>query len=66
MTTARKLEWLMIALTACLLIALKQLHYGVTHYNIFLMILFAWTMILIAAFRALKKSGSNTINQDKS
>ncbi len=65
MNTGRKLEWLLIALTAFLLIALKQLHYGVTHYKIFLTILFSWTMILIIAFRALNKNGSNTNTTDR-
>ncbi len=55
MSTRRKLEWLFIALSAGLLVLLKWLHYGVTHYNIFLLILLAWTMVLILVFRAMTK-----------
>ena len=55
MTIRRRLEWLMIVLTIGLLISLKQLHYGVTHYNIFLIILLVWSLILIIAFRSLNK-----------
>lgn len=53
MTLRRWLEWLLIALTAGLLISLKQLHYGVTHYNIFLLILLAWTLIVIVCLSML-------------
>ena len=53
MTLRRWLEWLLIALTAVLLISLKQLHYGVTHYNIFLLILLAWTLIVIVCLSML-------------
>lgn len=53
MSTRRKLEWLLIVLTAGLLLFLKWLHYGVTHYNIFLLVLLTWTLVLILGFRAL-------------
>lgn len=53
MTMRRYLEWLLIALTAGLLISLKRLHYGVTHYNIFLLILLAWTLIMIVSLKVL-------------
>ena len=53
MTLRRYLEWLLIALTAGLLISLKELHYGVTHYNIFLLILLAWTLIVIVCLSML-------------
>ena len=53
MTLRRYLEWLLIALTAGLLISLKELHYGVTHYNILLLILLAWTLILIVCLSML-------------
>jgi MFS superfamily sulfate permease-like transporter len=53
MSTRRKLEWLFIVLTVALLLFLKWLHYGVTHYNIFLLVLLAWTLVLILVFKAL-------------
>ena len=61
MTLRRYLEWLLIALTAGLLISLKELHYGVTHYNIFLLILLAWTLIVIVCLSMLyeKRNQSN-------
>ena len=58
MSMRRKLEWLFIALTAGLLMWLKWLHYGVTHYNIFLLILLAWSLMLIVVFRGLHRPES--------
>ena len=55
MTIRRKLEWMMMALTVGLMIWLKWLHYGVTHYNIFLIILLAWSLVLIVVFRSLHR-----------
>ena len=59
MSMRRKLEWLFIALTAGLLMWLKWLHYGVTHYNIFLLILLAWSLMLIVVFRGLRRLKSD-------
>ena len=53
MTLQRKLQWLLLAATAALLMFLKWLHLGVTHYNIFLLILIGWTLVLVIAFRSL-------------
>ena len=53
MSLQRTLQWLFLAATAILLIFLKWLHLGVTHYNVFLLILIGWTLVLVAAFRAL-------------
>jgi hypothetical protein len=53
MSTRRKLEWLILGLTAGLLILLKWLHIGVTHYNIFLLILIGWSLGVIMAFRVM-------------
>ncbi len=53
MTLQRKLQWLLLAATAALLMFLKWLHLGVTHYNIFLLILIGWTLVLVLAFRGL-------------
>ncbi len=64
MSLRRKLEWMLIALTTGLLMWLKWMHYGVTHYNIFLLILLAWSLVLIVVFRALR--GPETGRPDKS
>jgi len=62
MSTQRKLEWLILAATAGLLILLKWLHIGVTNYNIFLLILIGWSLGVIMAFRVMSwpdRSGQN-------
>ena len=62
MSTRRKLEWLILAATAGLLILLKWLHIGVTNYNIFLLILIGWSLGVILAFRVMSgpdRSGQN-------
>jgi len=62
MNTRRKLEWLILAATAGLLILLKWLHIGVTNYNIFLLILIGWSLGVIMAFRVMSgpdRSGQN-------
>ena len=66
MTMRRKLEWILIAMTGGLMILLKYLHYGVTHYNIFLLVLMVWTLVLIMSLKGLYKKGSQPIEQDKS
>ena len=53
MSLNRIWQWLLLAATAVLLIILKQLHLGVTHYNLFLMILVGWILGLVLAFRVL-------------
>lgn len=53
MKTQRIIEWLMVAGTAVLMLILKKLHLGVTHYNLFLVILIGWCLFVIFAFRAL-------------
>ena len=53
MSLQRILQWLFLALTVVLLVVLKWLHLGVTHYNIFLLILIAWTAVLVIALRFL-------------
>lgn len=53
MSLQRTLQWLLLAATAVLLIFLKWLHLGVTHYNFFLLILIAWTAALVIAYRVL-------------
>ena len=53
MSLQRTLQWLFLAATAALLIFLKWLHLGVTHYNVFLLILVGWTLGLVIVFRML-------------
>lgn len=70
MTARRKIEWLMLALTAGLMVLLDALHLGVIHYNIFLLSLLGWSLGLILIFRALYnrgrgKQGSGPAEQDQ-
>ena len=53
MTLQRTLQWLFLAATAALLMFLKWLHIGVTHYNVFLLILVGWVLGLVIVFRLL-------------
>ena len=53
MSLQRTLQWLFLAATAALLIFLKWLHLGVTHYNVFLFILIGWILGLVLVFRVL-------------
>ena len=53
MSLHRTLQWLFLAATAALLMLLKWLHLGVTHYNVFLLILVGWTLGLVMVFRML-------------
>ena len=53
MSLQRILQWLFLAATAALLMFLKWLHIGVTNYNIFLLILIGWVLVMVIAFRAL-------------
>ena len=53
MTLQRIIQWLFLAVTAALLMFLKWLHIGVTNYNIFLLIMIGWILVLVIAFRAL-------------
>ena len=53
MSLQRMLQWLFLAATAALLMFLKWLHLGVTHYNVFLLILIGWILVLVMVFRVL-------------
>jgi len=53
MSLQRTLQWLFLATTAALLMFLKWLHLGVTHYNVFLLILIGWILVLVMVFRVL-------------
>jgi len=53
MNTHRILEWLTVVGTAVLMLILKKLHLGVTHYNLFLSILLVWSLVVIIIFRVL-------------
>jgi len=60
MTIQRMMEWLAMAATAGLLILMKWLHLGVTNYNVFLLILLGWCLVLIFVFRGLTISQQST------
>lgn len=49
----RTMEWMIVAVTVALMILLKKLHLGVTHYNLFLSILIGWSLAVIVLFRFL-------------
>jgi hypothetical protein len=51
MISQRKIEWLVLAATAGLLMLMKWLHLGVIHYNWFMIILIAWCLGLVIFFR---------------
>lgn len=53
MTIQKKIEWLLLAATAILFLVLKWLHIGTTHYNVFLLIIMGWCLMLVIAFRIL-------------
>ena len=53
MSLQRIIQWLLLAITAALLMFLKWLHIGVTNYNIFLLILIGWILVMVIAFRTL-------------
>jgi len=53
MSRQRVFQWLLLAATAVLLMLLKHLHIGVTHYNVFLLILVGWCLGLVIVFRVL-------------
>ena len=50
MSLKRALQWLLLTATAALLMLLKWLHLGVTHYNVFLLILIGWTLAIVIVF----------------
>ncbi|RLB34091.1 MAG: hypothetical protein DRH20_12535 [Deltaproteobacteria bacterium] len=64
MSGGRMVEWLFLALTVGLMMVLKRLHYGVTHYNIFLLILLGWSLALIIAFRVLSGTVADASAED--
>ena len=53
MNADRIIAWLTVAGTAGLMFLLKELHLGITHYNLFLTILLAWCLQVIVVFRIL-------------
>jgi len=53
MNLQRTIQWLFLAATAALLMFLKWLHLGVTNYNLFLLIMIGWVLVLVIAFRNL-------------
>lgn len=53
MNLQRMIQRLLLVATAALMMFLKWLHLGVTHYNLFLLIMIGWVLVLVIAFRAL-------------
>ena len=53
MSSKRALQWLLLVATAVLMMLLKWLHLGVTHYNVFLLILVGWVLAMVMVFRVL-------------
>jgi len=53
MILQRTLQWLFLAATAALMMFLKWLHLGVTNYNLFLLIMIGWILVLVIVFRIL-------------
>ncbi len=47
------LAWVPIAITALLMYGAKITNLGVTHYNVFLLLLLSWACILIFYYRGL-------------
>lgn len=64
MSLQRILQWLFLAATAALLMFLKWLHIGVTNYNIFLLILIGWVLVLVIAFRTLTADQRSELNNE--
>ena len=64
MTLQRTLQWLFLAATAALLMFLKWLHLGVTHYNLFLLIMIGWVLVLVIAFRVLTADQRPELNNE--
>ena len=56
MSSSRILQWFVLAATACMLMLLKWLHLGGTHYNLFLTILLGWVLGVILLFHRLKRA----------
>ena len=53
MNLQRMIQRLLLVATAALLMFLKWLHLGVTNYNLFLLIMIGWVLMLVIAFRNL-------------
>jgi hypothetical protein len=64
MSLQRIIQWLFLAATAALLMFLKWLHIGVTNYNIFLLILIGWILVLVIAFRVLTADQRSELNNE--
>ena len=64
MSLQRIIQWLFLAATAALLMFLKWLHIGVTNYNIFLLILIGWVLVLVIAFRTLTADQRSELNNE--
>ena len=52
MEKKRIFEWIIVAATAGLLMLLKEIHLGITHFKYFVAVLLVWSLIVIVLFRA--------------
>ena len=57
--------WSAITLTALLMILLRWIHIGVTHYNWFLIILLAWTLVMLMVFRHIGRDPEKAESTEK-
>ena len=64
MNLQRMIQRLLLVATAALLIFLKWLHLGVTNYNLFLLIMIGWVLVLVIAFRALTADQRLELNNE--
>lgn len=58
----RIIAWLPILITAVLMWFARVTNVGVTHYNLFLLGLLAWCLIIIGFYRALRTKSKNVID----
>ncbi|MCB2192595.1 MAG: hypothetical protein KQI62_13575 [Deltaproteobacteria bacterium] len=56
----RILAWLPIVITALLMWYARVTNVGVTNYNLFLLGLLAWCLIIIVFYRAIRSKSSGT------
>jgi len=64
MNLQRMIQRLLLVATAALLMFLKWLHLGVTNYNLFLLIMIGWVLVLVIAFRALTADQRLELNNE--
>ncbi|MGD8563543.1 MAG: hypothetical protein PVG03_13440 [Desulfarculaceae bacterium] len=53
--TGKLFTWVPLVLTALLMYLAKRTNIGVTNYNVFLLLLLGWALILIVFFRTISR-----------